>query len=53
MSMWLNNQSLGLSLFVMTGLRAVQLGALSLVRPANLRRAQAGALRVITLVAGH
>ncbi len=53
MTMWLNNQSLGLTLSVMAGLRALQVGALSLVRPATLRRAQTGAVRLITLVAGH
>ena len=53
MTMWLNNQSVGLALFVTSGVRAVQTGALSLVRPAVLRRAQTQAVRLITLVAGH
>lgn len=53
MTMWLNNQSMGVALFVVTGLRTMQTGALSLVRPATLRRAQTQAVRLITLVAGH
>jgi hypothetical protein len=53
MSMWLNNQSLSLALVVTAGLRAMQVGASSLVRPATLRRAQTQAVRLITLVAGH
>ena len=53
MTMWLNNQSVGVALFVMTGARAVQTGALSLVRPAVLRRVQDRAVRLVTLVAGH
>ncbi len=53
MSMWLNNQSVGLALTVMAGLRAVQVGALWLVQPATLRRARTQAVRLITLVAGH
>jgi len=53
MTMWLNNQSVGLALFVMTGLRAMQSNVATLVRPAVLRRARAQAVRLITLVAGH
>ena len=53
MSMWLNNQSASLALVVTGGLRAMHLGALSLVGPATLRRAQTHAVRLITLVAGH
>jgi hypothetical protein len=53
MSMWLSNQSLSLSMVVIAGLRAMQLAALQLVRPATLRRAQSGVLRLITVVAGH
>jgi hypothetical protein len=53
MSMWLNNQSVSVALVVTAGLRAMQVGALSLVRPATLRRARTQAVRLITLVAGH
>jgi hypothetical protein len=53
MSTWLSNQSVSLALCVATGLRAMQLGALSLARPATLRRAQSGVARLITVVAGH
>jgi hypothetical protein len=53
MSMWLNNQSVSVTLVVTAGLRAMQVGAQSLVRPATLRRAQTQAVRLITLVAGH
>jgi len=53
MTMWLSNQSVGLALTVMTGLRTMQTGALRLVRPAVLRRARTQAVRLITLVAGH
>jgi hypothetical protein len=53
MSMWLNNQSVSLALVVTAGLRAMQVGALSLVRPAALRRAQTRAVRLIAFVAGH
>lgn len=53
MTMWSNNQSVGLAVIVAAGLRAVQTGARSLVRPATLRSAQTQAVRLITLVAGH
>ena len=53
MSMWISNQSVSLALTLATGLRAVQLGALSLARPSNLRRAQSSVVRLITVVAGH
>lgn len=53
MSMWLNNQSVSVALVVTASLRAMQVGAQSLVRPATLRRAQTQAVRLITLVAGH
>jgi hypothetical protein len=53
MSMWLNNQSVSVALVVTAGLRAMQVGAQSLVRPATLRRARTQAVRLITLVAGH
>ena len=53
MSMWLSHQSVNLASFVATGVRAVQLGALSLARPATLRRAQCQVVRLITVVAGH
>jgi hypothetical protein len=51
--MWLSNQSVSLSLVLIAGARAMQLGARSLVRPATLRRAQSGVVRLITVVAGH
>jgi len=53
MSMWLSNQSVSVAVLAVTSLRAVQSGALSLVAPSTLRRARAGVLRVITVVAGH
>ena len=53
MSMWWSNQSVSLAMAVIAGMRAVQCGALSLVRPAALRRARSGLMRVITMVAGH
>jgi len=53
MSMWLSNQSVGLALVLATGWRAVHQGALSLARPATLRRAQSGVVRLIMVVAGH
>lgn len=53
MSMWISNQSVSLALTLAAGLRAVQLGALALARPATLRRAQSGVVRLITVVAGH
>ena len=53
MSMWLSNQSVSLASFVATGVRAVHLGALSLARPATLRRAKGQVVRLITVVAGH
>jgi hypothetical protein len=53
MSMWLSNQSLSLVSSVVLGWRAVHVGALSLARPATLRRAQSGVVRLITVVAGH
>jgi hypothetical protein len=53
MSMWISNQSVSLALTLATGLRAMQLGALSLARPATLRRAQSSVVRLITVVAGH
>lgn len=53
MSMWISNQSVSWALTLATGLRAMQLGALSLARPATLRRAQSGVVRLITVVAGH
>lgn len=53
MSMWMSNQSVCLSLALAAGWRALHLGALSLARPAALRRAQSGVVRLITVVAGH
>lgn len=53
MSMWLSNQSSSVALLVIAGVRAVQMGALSLARPATLRRAQTQVVRLITVVAGH
>ena len=53
MSVWISHQSVTLASFVATGVRAVQLGALSLARPATLRRAQTQVVRLITVVAGH
>jgi hypothetical protein len=53
MSMWLSNQSVSVVLLVTGGLRVVQHGALSLVSPSTLRRAQTQVMRVITVVAGH
>ena len=53
MSMWLSHQSVNLASFVATGVRAVHLGALTLARPATLRRAQSHVVRLITVVAGH
>ena len=53
MSMWLSNQSSSLSMVVVAGVRAMQLGALSLVRPATRRRVRSGVVRLITVVAGH
>jgi len=53
MSMWLSNQSLNLSVGVIASARAIQLVARSLLRPATLRRAQSGVVRLITVVAGH
>ncbi len=53
MSMWLSNQSVSVALLLAGGLRVVQQGAQSLVSPSTLRRAQAQALRFITVVAGH
>ena len=53
MSMWLSNQSVSVSLLVAGGLRVVQHGALSLVSPSTMRRAQARFMRVVTVVAGH
>ncbi|WP_275681177.1 hypothetical protein [Scleromatobacter humisilvae] len=40
-------------LLVTGGLRVVQHGALSLVSPSTLRRAQSQFMRVVTVVAGH
>ncbi|MFL6697694.1 MAG: hypothetical protein ACJ8GJ_11045 [Vitreoscilla sp.] len=53
MSMWLSNQSVSVALLVAGGLRVVQHGALSLVSPSTLRRAQTQVVRLITVVAGH
>ncbi len=53
MSMWISNQSVSFIVLAAAGLRVVQQGAMSLVSPAALRRARSGALRVITVVAGH
>lgn len=53
MSMWLSNQSVSVAVLLAGGLRVVQLGAASLVSPATLRRVRTGALRLITVVAGH
>ena len=53
MSMWSSNQSVSVVLVVAGGLRAMQHGALSLVSPSTMRRAQAGFMRVVTAVAGH
>ena len=53
MSMWLSNQSMSVALLVTGGLRVVQHGALALVSPATLRRAQTRVVRLITVVAGH
>ena len=53
MSMWLSNQSVSVALVVAGGLRVMQQGALSLVRPSTLRRAQTQVVRLITVVAGH
>ena len=53
MSMWLSNQSVSVALLLAGGLRVVQHGALSLVSPVTLRRAQTRVVRLITVVAGH
>ena len=53
MSMWLSNQSVSVALLLTGGLRVVQHGALSLVSPSTMRRAQTQFMRVITVVAGH
>ncbi len=53
MSVWISNQSLGLALGSLAAARALQLRLRSLAHPSNLRRAQSGMLRVITVVAGH
>ena len=53
MSMWISNQSVGLTLGVLALARALQLRARALAHPSTLRRAQSGMLRVITVVAGH
>ena len=53
MSMWLSNQSVSVVLLVAGGLRVVQHGAVSLVSPSTLRRAQSRFMRLITVVAGH
>jgi len=53
MSMWISNQSVGLAVFVVAGLRVAQHGLVSLVSPPALRRARSGVLRLITVVAGH
>ena len=53
MSMWLSNQSVSVAVLLAGGLRVLQHGALSLVSPAALRRAQTRVVRLITVVAGH
>jgi hypothetical protein len=53
MSKFLSHQSVNLATFVATGMRAVQMGALSLSHPATLRRAKGQVVRLITVVAGH
>jgi hypothetical protein len=53
MSMWLSHQSVSLVSRMAIGWRAVHLGAQTLARPATLRRAQSGVVRLITVVAGH
>jgi hypothetical protein len=53
MSMWISNQSVGLAVLTAAALRALQHRAQALASPATLRRARSGAVRLITVVAGH
>ena len=53
MSAWWSTPSATLALCVVTGVRALQFKAMSLARPSSLRRARAGVVRIITVVAGH
>jgi len=53
MSMWFSNQSMSVALVLAGGMRVVQQGALTLVSPSTMRRAQAQFTRLITVVAGH
>jgi len=53
MSMWFSNQSMSVALLLAGGMRLMQHGALSLVSPGTMRRAQAQFTRLITVVAGH
>ena len=53
MSMWISNQSVSLAVLAVSALRVMQQRAQSLASPATLRRARSGAVRLITVVAGH
>ncbi len=53
MSMWLSNQSLSLAVIAAASWRVMHHRMALLAHPATLRRAQAQAVRLITVVAGH